>query len=292
MHLRPGLFKVATVKEVPVFVHWSFPAGGLVLCAWTGFQPLASVYFVFAFTLLVLLHELAHVAAAWWHGLKVFSVEISGFGGECRIQAPRAIRDTFVVYAAGLFVQLVLLLLAVAWLVALGRFPQDALGRSLAITFTFCNLLMLVVNIIPATAAGGEPNDGRVLWKLMLHAVKGHPHPFPNPLEITRLFPPDTALLSIEGMRPPGFVRGVEILNDSKTPMEFVVDTLMRRLDLDRDAAIRMMIAIHQQGGLLVPVDEWAEAQAIADGISEDARGAGHPLVCRAVAVATEKEVP
>lgn len=274
-----------------MFVHWSFPAGGLVLCIWSGFQPLASIYYIFAFTLLVLLHELAHVAAARWHGLKVFSVEISGFGGECRIQAPQAIRDTLVVYAAGLFVQFVLLLLAVAWVVALGRFPQEALGRSVAITFIFCNLFMLVVNIIPATAPGGQPNDGRVLWRLMLHAVKGHPHPFPNPLETTRLFPPDTALLSIEGMMPPGFVTGIEILNDSGTPMEFVVDTLMRRLDLDRDAAIRLMLAIHQQGGQLVPVGDWDRAKVIADAISDDAQRLGHPLVCRAVAVAAEKQV-
>lgn len=274
-----------------MFVHWSFPAGGLVLCIWSGFQPLASIYYIFAFTLLVLLHELAHVAAARWHGLKVFSVEISGFGGECRIQAPQAIRDTLVVYAAGLFVQFVLLLLAVAWVVALGRFPQEALGRSVAITFIFCNLFMLVVNIIPATAPGGQPNDGRVLWRLMLHVVKGHPHPFPNPLETTRLFPPDTALLSIEGMMPPGFVTGIEILNDSGTPMEFVVDTLMRRLDLDRDAAIRLMLAIHQQGGQLVPVGDWDRAKVIADAISDDAQRLGHPLVCRAVAVAAEKQV-
>lgn len=274
-----------TIKGVPLSVHWSFPVGGVVLSAWSGFRPLDLVYNVFAFSLLVLLHELAHVAAARWHGLKVFSVEMWGFGGECKIQAPRGIRDTFSVYAAGVLVQTVLLLLTVAWVAALGRFPQEALGRSLALTFIFCNLLMLVVNIIPATAIGGQANDGWVLWKLMLHAVKGHPHPFPDPVDVTRLFPPETPLLSIEGMRPPGFVAGIEILNDSKSPMEFVVGTLMRHLGLDRDSAIRLMIAIHQQGGQLIDVGDRDKAQSIADAISEDARSLGHPLVCRAVAI-------
>ena len=44
MHPRPGLFRIATVREVPIFVHWSFPAGGLVLCVLSGFNQLASVW--------------------------------------------------------------------------------------------------------------------------------------------------------------------------------------------------------------------------------------------------------
>lgn len=290
MPVRPGFFKLATLRDVPVFVHWSFPAGGLVLCAWSGFQPLASLYFVFAFTLLVLLHELAHVAAARWHGLKVFSVQISGFGGECNIQAPKGVRDTLTVFAAGLLVQTVLLGLAVAWVLNLGKFPDDAFGRALAITFIFCNLFMLVFNIIPGNAPGGAPNDGRVLWWLMLHSFKGHPHPFPDPLAETRLFPPETSLLSIEGMAPAGFTTGVEILNDEKTPMEFVVGSLMKHLDVSRDEAVQLMLAIHQKGGKLVAVAEWEKARAIAEGISGEARGAGHPLVCRVVAAGTSMQ--
>lgn len=58
-----------------------------------------------------------------------------------------------------------------------------------------------------------------------------------------------------------------------------------------RQTVIRLMIAIHQQGGQLVPVGNWDRAKVIADAISDDAQRLGHPLVCRAVAVAAEKQV-
>ena len=40
-----------------------------------------------------------------------------------------------------------------------------------------------------------------------------------------------------------------------------------------------------------MPGGDWDRAKVIADAISDDAQRLGHPLVCRAVAVAAEKQV-
>lgn len=284
MHPRSGSFKVATLQGAPVFVHWSFLAVGVLLAAISGFHPVAFLYYALAFALLVFLHELGHFAAARFHGLKVFSIEISGMGGICRIERPSAVRDIFLIYAAGMAVQVVLLLLAIAWIATQGS-PQGLLGKCLVNTFVIGNVYMLVVSIIPATTHGGLPTDGRVLWQLLMHVCRGGPHPLPDPYAETRLFPPGTALLSVDGLAPAGFVSGIEILNDETSPMQFVVDVLKRHVGLDEQAAVDAMLAIHRHGGQLLAMD-WARATAVATAIGEDARTHGHALVCRPVRVA------
>ena len=43
---------------------------------------------------------------------------------------------------------------------------------------------------------------------------------------IQAVFPPNTALLSIDGFAPTGFSTGIEVFNDNTTPMQFVADVL------------------------------------------------------------------
>ena len=65
------------------------------------------------------------------------------------------------------------------------------------------------------------------------------------------IFPPQTSLLALPGFVPSGFKCGLEILNDDRTPMEFVVSVLGDHIGFDRKAAIRTMLTIHSQGGAL-----------------------------------------
>jgi hypothetical protein len=39
----------------------------------------------------------------------------------------------------------------------------------------------------------------------------------------SRVLPPETSLLDTPEFVPPGFVHGIEVLNDDKTPMDFVI---------------------------------------------------------------------
>lgn len=235
---RKGSQKVMTIRGVPLFIHWSFPAGGLFLSAFAGFAPVHIVSYVVAFSALIALHELAHMAAAVALHHRVYGIHISGVGGQCVIQAPRGIRDTTIIFSAGLLTQAILLVATIVYTAHAGP-PQSVFGQCLFNTFTIVNFVVLVLNLIPGKIAGGFSTDGAVLWTLLVHVVHGGPHPFPNPLAATIVLPPETRLQRLDNFVPTGFTTGVEILNDATTPMEFVVDVLVRHLNLGRDEAIQ-----------------------------------------------------
>ncbi len=97
------------------------------------------------------------------------------------------------------------------------------------------------------------------------------------------VLPPETSLIAIEGFLPAGFECGIEILNDDITPMEFVVSMLRDTMGMTEEGAIRVMLEIHQKGGVLLPTSTPEEAARIADSITAEAREKNHPMVCRAV---------
>jgi ATP-dependent Clp protease adapter protein ClpS len=111
---------------------------------------------------------------------------------------------------------------------------------------------------------------------LAMPAHKGAP-------DFGRLLPPHTSLLSLGGFEPPGFFHGVEILNDDKTPMEFVVSTFTQRVPMSRKDAIEFMLRIHRKGGVIIPTASMKEAEELAGRIAADAAGSNHPLICRAI---------
>lgn len=107
----------------------------------------------------------------------------------------------------------------------------------------------------------------------------------------TPVFPPETALLRLDGFTPPGFVSGVEILNDNLTPMAFVISVLRSGIGLSETDAIRTMLPIHKKGGVLLPVQSFDEAERVADFVVSEARSKNHPLVCRAVKVESQSDM-
>ena len=148
MSKRSGSVKAATILGVPVFVHWSFCIGGLLLSAVTGFNLVESLYYSIAYVFLIAIHEAGHFFAARSLGLAVFSIEISGLGGQCKIQPPRAIRDTLFVVSAGLLAQCALLLATVLFIAAFGP-PHTPFWKCMANTFTIYNGVLFLMNIIP-----------------------------------------------------------------------------------------------------------------------------------------------
>lgn len=99
----------------------------------------------------------------------------------------------------------------------------------------------------------------------------------------SQIFTPETSLLSIEGFVPNGFLCGIELLNDDRTPMEFVVAVLQRDAGLNRVEAMRTMLEIHNKGGKVLPLQSFKQSMRVAESIATKARGMGFPLVCRAV---------
>ncbi|HXV06507.1 MAG TPA: ATP-dependent Clp protease adaptor ClpS, partial [Burkholderiales bacterium] len=277
-HSLRGYLKIVTIHGVPVFIHWSFPVGGLLISFWVGFDLEAAAYYCLGYLILVGAHELGHFAAARWSRLNVRAVEISGIGGLCRMEMPRTVGQAFLVYSGGFLAQLLLLILALSYVAAFGS-PTSRLAQCLAATFIVVNILVLVANIIPIKPREGVATDGYVLFKLL----RGDSREIVAPVDSSPVLPPDTRLLSIEGFVPDGFVSGIEILNDRTTPMEFVVGVLMKDLEHNREQAVEIMLTVHRRGGLLIPVPTFEEATLIAERITLEAREHNHALICRAV---------
>ena len=73
----------------------------------------------------------------------------------------------------------------------------------------------------------------------------------------------------------------VLLLNDDKTPMEFVVNVLERFFDKDRGPAVETMLHIHNHGASecgIYPQQEIAEAKV--SEVTDFARENQHPLQC------------
>jgi ATP-dependent Clp protease adaptor protein ClpS len=82
-------------------------------------------------------------------------------------------------------------------------------------------------------------------------------------------------------VQPPPFYQ-VIMLNDDFTPMDFVVDVLMRFFDKTHEQAIAIMLAIHHDGRGICGEFVRDVAETKVSLVIETARKAGHPLKCLA----------
>lgn len=280
---RSGLREVIRLFGVPVYAHWSFLIGGLILSTFAGGGVNLIMYCSMAYSLLILVHESGHALAARLMSLKVHAIYISGLGGRCMTEPPHSIRGAFFLYSGGLLAQVVLFAGTALYIFFLG-WPKSTYGACVVNTFTLANPVLFVGNLFPGKISTHIFTDGEVLWKLAMHVLRRQPYPLMrNPAGESPLFPPGTSLLSMPGMAPPGFKAGLEILNDNKTPMDFVVGAFKKYLGLDDRDAIKLMLEIHKMGGVLVPQRDMNQARALADAITAYSQEHSQPLVCRAV---------
>lgn len=77
---------------------------------------------------------------------------------------------------------------------------------------------------------------------------------------------------------PPKFK--VIMHNDDYTPMDFVVEILMRYFAMDEAAALATMMRVHTEGSAVAGVYSRDVAETKAHLVNETARAAEHPLLC------------
>lgn len=70
----------------------------------------------------------------------------------------------------------------------------------------------------------------------------------------------------------------VVLLNDDFTPMDFVVDVIVRHFKKTTEAASEIMLQIHNEGRGVCGVFPHEIAETKAAHVVEDARGRGYPL--------------
>ncbi|MEW6585490.1 MAG: ATP-dependent Clp protease adaptor ClpS [Nitrospirota bacterium] len=277
-----GSIKIITLKGVPVYLHWSFPAAGLVLYIFAKFAIPETIYYCIAFTFLIILHEIGHATVAHYQGLKVFSIKFSGAGGLCKTESPKSFIAAILFASAGIFIQIVILLSTVLYLRVIGN-PNSVFGKCLAITFIYANAAMVILNLIPQKRhRQNYGTDGYLLWKLTSNRIFSRSYVFPD---TSATLSPKTQLTQLEGYMPQAFKTGIEILNDNNTTMEFVVSTLKIHMEISQEEAIAIMVDIHTKGGILIPFPSYEKACDVAIAITSDAKSNGYRIICRAVNV-------
>lgn len=170
-----GTFRILTVANIPVYVHWSF---GLLLfyilfegerssLTWLEMGWLS--LFVLAVFVCVILHEFGHALTARRYGVETQDIILSPIGGVARLnRLPDQPLQEFFVALAGPMVNLVIaLLLSVCFLFI----PFSELYGHLSVKdprafipmLVLLNLLLAVFNLLPAF-----PLDGGRIFRALL----------------------------------------------------------------------------------------------------------------------------
>ena len=175
-----GTLKIATLFNIPVFLHWSFP----LIFLWilflgyqidAGVQPIAilSVFFISIF-FCVVLHEYGHALTARKYGVNTRDIILSPIGGIARLERiPSRPVEELLVALAGPAVNLAIALLLFPMLLIFrdnGIFFEAesdleifSQWNNLGPLILGTNVLLIVFNLVPAFPMDG----GRVLRSLL-----------------------------------------------------------------------------------------------------------------------------
>lgn len=114
------------------------------------------------------------------------------------------------------------------------------------------------------------------VWKLMAGDDEpDNPH---NDSDIRHHDGLDLALADPELEEPRLFK--VVLLNDDYTPMDFVIEVLMKFFGLDYDRATQVMLHVHTRGKGVCGVFSYQIAETKASLVNDYAREHEHPLQC------------
>ena len=103
--------------------------------------------------------------------------------------------------------------------------------------------------------------------------------------------PPEAVSLAVDAMLPIEMAYGVEVLNDEHTPMEFVVDILMRYFGMDWNQACETMLKVHKEGTITIGYASRENVERVVNCIASEIQRSGHPLECR-LSATRERVVP
>ncbi|NOZ49041.1 MAG: CBS domain-containing protein [Chloroflexi bacterium] len=163
-----GSWRIATIRGIPIKIHWSFFILPLFygLSAGSTAGAIRGVVFILLLFACVVLHELGHSIAAQYYGIPVKEILLLPLGGLAQItRMPRRPLHEFVIAIAGPAVNIAIVLmlgLVVPSLLDVQRLSQQALslaGVDLLRDLTITNLYLAGFNLLPAFPMDG----GRVL---------------------------------------------------------------------------------------------------------------------------------
>ncbi|MDP4528405.1 ATP-dependent Clp protease adapter ClpS [Alkalimonas delamerensis] len=89
----------------------------------------------------------------------------------------------------------------------------------------------------------------------------------------------DTAELTRQQVVPPSMYR-VLLHNDDYTPMDFVIDVLIRFFNMQYEQASEVMLQVHHKGSATCGIFTAEIAETKVQQVSEYAKSHEHPLLC------------
>ncbi|MCC5851209.1 MAG: ATP-dependent Clp protease adapter ClpS [Alkalimonas sp.] len=89
----------------------------------------------------------------------------------------------------------------------------------------------------------------------------------------------DTAELTRQQVVPPSMYR-VILHNDDYTPMDFVIDVLIRFFNMQYEQASEVMLQVHHKGSATCGIFTAEIAETKVQQVSEYAKSHEHPLLC------------
>jgi len=171
-----GTFRVGRFLGAPIFTDISVFITGILFAV--GFLPrlqeidptlgsrgyLVAAVFAALLYLSILIHEMAHAAAARAFGLPVQSITLSMLGGATALgRRPQTPLKDFTVSAAG---PAATLALAGIGFLGLALSPADSLVRLVVFQLTVANVIVGIYNLLPGLPLDGGSMLAAVIWKI------------------------------------------------------------------------------------------------------------------------------
>ena len=154
-----GPFKI---QGVPLFIHWTFPVGGIFIALFLGnITWITALPLIACYTLLILAHECGHAYAAKLNSIKVHGLILTAIGGYCFTDQPQTFKAGLIFYAGGVIAQLIIFTAALLCLSVFGN-PKNIVLSCMALVFTIVNLVILICNLLPI-----GNSDGKKIWLLV-----------------------------------------------------------------------------------------------------------------------------
>jgi Zn-dependent protease len=155
------LTRVAQVRGIDVYIHWSIFAFAIVLLAVSDRGTASTVLGFSAYFSLLILHEAGHLVVARRRGYQAFSMAIYPFLGLAQYEAPGDRIDRALIAWGGVLAQMVVAIPVTLYVVLLGYTPFEPLNAVLVILGGY-SLCVAVFNLLPI-----RPLDGSKAWDII-----------------------------------------------------------------------------------------------------------------------------
>ncbi len=150
-----GFLTLGKLRGAPLRFHWSLPLGMLIFTRFE-FLPISWL----ALLGLILVHEEGHAWLVRRARLKVVSIDVHGFGGECRYRGHISERAEIRIAWGGVAAQAIVLVIALVVRLAIGP-PTSFAYAQLDDALIRINAFMIALNLIPIPGF-----DGHLAWRI------------------------------------------------------------------------------------------------------------------------------